>query len=95
MSGHLVQVTLGDSQIKIHAHTIQFLLPVLDLLRFLEMTTVYWEIFASLNFRENDNFNNFTKIFSRMIHMGTIKGVAWPYFTKFNFATEQIYSRNL
>ena len=61
MSGNLVQVTLGDSQIKIHAHTIQFLPLVLDLLCFLEMTTVYWGIFASLNFRENGNFNNFAK----------------------------------
>ena len=51
---------------------------------------IYREIFASLNFYENGNFNNFVKIFSRMIHMGNIKGVAWQYFAKFNFASEQI-----
>ena len=55
--------------------------------------TVYREIFASLNFRENGNFNNFAKIFSRMIHVGNMKGVALQYFTNFNFLIEQ-NSRN-
>ena len=50
--------------------------------------TVYQEIFVSLNFPENFNFNNFTKIFSQMIHVGNIKGVAWQYFMKFYFVTE-------
>ena len=43
--------------------------------------TVYWEISVSLNFRE--------KIFSRMIHICNIKGVAGDTFAKFNFVTEQ------
>ena len=34
------------------------------------------------NFCENGDFNNFAKIFSQMIHVGNIKGVAWQYFHK-------------
>ena len=44
------------------------------------MTTIYQEIFMSLNFCKNGDFNNFEKKFSRMIHVGNIKGVAWQYF---------------
>ena len=43
----------------------------------------------SLNFRNNGDFNNFTKKnFTNDPH-DNIKGVAWQYFAKFNFATEQ------
>ena len=43
----------------------------------------------SLNFRENGDFNNFKKNIFANDPRGNIKGVAWQYFAKFNFATEQ------
>ena len=39
-----------------------------------------------LNFRENGDFNNFVKNIFVNDPCGNIKGVAWQYFAKFNFA---------
>ena len=40
-------------------------------------STVYWEIFASLNFHQNGDFNNFTKNIFANNPCRQYKGVAW------------------
>ena len=42
--------------------------------------------FVLLNFRENGDFNNFVKNIFVNDPRGNIKGVAWQYFAKLNFA---------